>query len=237
MDSVIKSLVVYFILWLVVRSTGRRTLGQLTVFDFILFLIIGGAAQRALMAQDYSLTHAFLVIATFVLADVAVSLLQRDIPSLARLVKGVPTVVVEDGHVLRGRLRRARISEEDVLEAARLNCGLERMEEIKFAIFEASGRISIIPKREVLAGEAGNGERRLAHRGGQRTPRAQGGIGAVLLGGGRGLSRCYDLIGGAAHEFGHVVELEREAADPGRRRAPRWANPRRPRRRAACASE
>src|SRR5215510_10936955 len=76
MDSVIKSLVVYFVLWLVIRSTGRRTLGQLTVFDFILFLIIGGAAQRALMAQDYSLTHAFLVIATFVLADVAVSLLQ-----------------------------------------------------------------------------------------------------------------------------------------------------------------
>jgi len=95
------------------------------------------------------------VIATFVLADVAVSLLQRDVPSLARLVKGVPTVVVENGHVLRGRLRRARISEDDVLEAARVNCGLERMEEIKFAIFEASGRISIIPKREVLAGEAG----------------------------------------------------------------------------------
>ena len=72
MDSVIKSLVVYFVLWLVIRSTGRRTLGQLTVFDFILFLIIGGAASRALMAQDYSLTHAFLVIATFVVVDVAV---------------------------------------------------------------------------------------------------------------------------------------------------------------------
>src|SRR5262245_43794421 len=74
MDSVIKSLVVYFILWLVIRATGRRTLGQLTVFDFILFLIIGGAASRALMGQDYSLTHAFLVIATFVVVDVAVSI-------------------------------------------------------------------------------------------------------------------------------------------------------------------
>ena len=63
MDSVIKSIIVYFVLWLVIRVSGRRTLGQLTVFDFILFLIIGGAAQRALMAQDYSLTHAFLVIA------------------------------------------------------------------------------------------------------------------------------------------------------------------------------
>ena len=146
MDSVIKSLVVYFVLWLVIRSTGRRTLGQLTVFDFILFLIIGGAAQRALMAQDYSLTHAFLVIATFVIIDIAVSFVERDVPSIAKILKGVPTVVVENGHVLSGRLRRSRITEEDILEAARRAHGLERMDEIKFAILEASGRISIIPK-------------------------------------------------------------------------------------------
>jgi uncharacterized membrane protein YcaP (DUF421 family) len=156
MDSVIKSLVVYFVLWLVIRATGRRTLGQLTVFDFILFLIIGGAASRALMGQDYSLTHAFLVIATFVVVDVALSLLERDVPRLAHVLKGVPTVVVENGRVLSTRLRRARISEEDVLEAARRAHGLERMDEIKFAIFEASGRISIIPKRSIGAGENGN---------------------------------------------------------------------------------
>src|SRR5262249_61678972 len=98
MDSVIKSLVVYFILWLVIRATGRRTLGQLTVFDFILFLIIGGAASRALMGRDYSLTHAFLVIATFVVVDVAVSLLERGVPRLARVLKGVPTRAGAHGH-------------------------------------------------------------------------------------------------------------------------------------------
>jgi uncharacterized membrane protein YcaP (DUF421 family) len=123
----------------------------LTVFDFILFLIVGGAAQRALMAQDYSLTHAFLVIATFVITDIAVSFVERDVPSVAKILKGVPTVVVENGQVLSGRLRRARITEEDVLEAARHSHGLERMDEIKFAIFEASGRISIIPKRKIIA--------------------------------------------------------------------------------------
>ena len=154
MDSVIKSLVVYFVLWLVIRSTGRRTLGQLTVFDFILFLIIGGAAQRALMAQDYSLTHAFLVIATFVIIDIAVSFVERDVPSIAKILKGVPTVVVENGHVLSGRLRRSRLTEEDILEAARRAHGLERMDEIKFAILEASGRISIIPRRKTAADDS-----------------------------------------------------------------------------------
>jgi uncharacterized membrane protein YcaP (DUF421 family) len=146
MDSVIKAVIVYFVLWVIIRASGRRTLGQLTVFDFILFLIIGGAVQRSLMAQDYSLIHAFLVVATFVIVDVAVSFVERDVPSLGKILRGVPTIVVENGRVLRGRLRRARLTEDDVLEAARRRLGLERMDQIRFAIFEASGEISIIPK-------------------------------------------------------------------------------------------
>ncbi len=146
MDSVIKAVVVYLVLWLVIRSSGRRTLGQLTVFDFILFLIVGGAAQRALMGQDYSLTNAFLVIITFVAIDILLSFVERDVPGVAKILKGVPTIVVENGHVLSGRLRRARVTEDEVLEAARHSHGLERMDQIRFAILEASGRISIIPR-------------------------------------------------------------------------------------------
>ena len=153
MESVIKSLVAYLVLWLIIRGSGRRTLGQLTVFDFILFLIIGGVVQRALTAQDYSFTHAFLIVATFVVVDVIVSLVERDVPSVAKVLKGVPTIVVENGRVLRGRLRRARLTEDEVLQAARQRYGLERIEEIKFAIFEASGEISIIPRIAVRASE------------------------------------------------------------------------------------
>jgi uncharacterized membrane protein YcaP (DUF421 family) len=151
MESVIKSAIVFLVLWLVIRASGRRTLGQLTVFDFILFLIIGGVAQRALTAQDYSLTHAFLIIATFVVIDVVVSLIERDVPTVASILKGLPTIVVENGRVLSGRLRRARLTEDDVLQAARRLHGLETMNEIKFAIFEASGEISIIPRHNVAA--------------------------------------------------------------------------------------
>jgi uncharacterized membrane protein YcaP (DUF421 family) len=148
MDSVIKSVIVYLVLWLVIRVSGRRTLGQLTVFDFLLFLIVGGAAQHSLMAQDYSLTHAFLVIATFVIIDITLSLVEIHVPSIGKILNGVPTIVVENGRVLSGRLRRARLTEDNVLEAARRLHGLETMDDIKFAIFEASGEISIIPQRK-----------------------------------------------------------------------------------------
>jgi uncharacterized membrane protein YcaP (DUF421 family) len=145
MDTVIRSLVIYFVLWAVLRLSGRRTLGQLTSFDLVLLLIIGGVTHRALLGQDYSVTNALLVVVTLVLTDVILSLLQCDYPSLSKLLNGEPMIVVEEGRPLLGRLKRARLTAEQVLESGRRTHGLERMEQIKYAILEASGEISIIP--------------------------------------------------------------------------------------------
>jgi len=147
MDTVIRSLVVYFLLWALLRLSGRRTLGQLTSFDLVLLLIIGGATHRALLGQDYSVTNALLVIVTLILTDVTLSLLQRGYPPLSKIFNGEPMIVVEEGRPLLARLKCARLTADQVLESARHAHGLERMEEIKYAIFEASGEISIIPYR------------------------------------------------------------------------------------------
>jgi uncharacterized membrane protein YcaP (DUF421 family) len=146
METVIRAFVVYFALWALVRISGRRTLGELSAFDLILFLVIGGATQRALVGQDYSLTTALIIIATLIALDVLVSLAKRDSKLLARVADGVPMVVVQNGRPLFGRLKRARVTVEDVLEAARHLHGLERLDQVKYAILEGSGEISIIPK-------------------------------------------------------------------------------------------
>ena len=145
MDTVIRSLVIYFVLWAVLRISGRRTLAKMTNFDLVLLLIVGGVTQRALLGQDYSVTNALLVVGTLVLTDVILSLLQREFPPLSKLLNGEPMIVVEEGQPLLGRLNRARLTAEQVLASARRTHGLERMEEIKYAILEASGEISIIP--------------------------------------------------------------------------------------------
>ena len=145
MDTIIRTLVIYFLLWGLLRLSGRRTLGQLTSFDLILLLIIGGATHRALLGQDYSVVNALLVIITLILTDVSVSLLQREFPPLSKIINGQPMIVVEDGRPLIKRLKLARLTADQVLESARHLHGLERMEQIKYAIFEASGDISIIP--------------------------------------------------------------------------------------------
>jgi uncharacterized membrane protein YcaP (DUF421 family) len=146
MDSVVKALAVYVVLWMFVRVSGRRTLAELSPFDFVLFLIIGGATQRALVGQDYSLINAFVVVATLIVTDVCVGYLERGFPTIKKIIRGGPTILVEQGEMLTGRMRRARVSPEDIMEHARLLHGLETVEQIKYAILEASGKISIIPR-------------------------------------------------------------------------------------------
>jgi uncharacterized membrane protein YcaP (DUF421 family) len=145
MDSVLKAVLIYFGLWALLRITGRRTMGELSAFDLILFLVIGGATQRALVGQDYSLTTALIIVSTLVGIDVVLSFLKRNSKLVSKIVEGVPMVVVDHGKPLADRLRRARITIDDVLQAARQTHGLERLDQVKFAILEANGDISVIP--------------------------------------------------------------------------------------------
>jgi uncharacterized membrane protein YcaP (DUF421 family) len=151
MESVVRAAVIYAFLLVVLRLAGRRTLNQMTAFDVVLLLIIGEAASQALLGEDYSLTNAFLVIMTLVLADVGLSLLKQRWPRADRLVEGTPLVIVADGRPLRELMERARVDEADVMEKARMMRGLERMDQIKYAVLERGGEISISPKPEAMA--------------------------------------------------------------------------------------
>jgi uncharacterized membrane protein YcaP (DUF421 family) len=145
METVIKAALVFFVLWAIVRISGRRTLGQMTAFDFVLFLIIGGATQRALTGEDYSLINALLLVSTFVALDVGLSLIEARSTRAKRVLKGLPMIVVENGALLKERVLRARVTEGEIMEAARKLQGLERLDQIKFAILEANGSFTILP--------------------------------------------------------------------------------------------
>src|SRR5919205_705915 len=137
METVLKTAIVYFVLWGLLRLSGRRTLGKMTSFDFVVMLIIGGATQRSLLGQDYSVTNALLVVITLIVIDVSLSLLQREFPPLSKVLSGEPMIVVEEGQPLKAGRAKARLTAEQVLEAARQSHGLERLDQIKFAVLEA----------------------------------------------------------------------------------------------------
>ncbi len=146
MSSILRALSIYVFLLVVFRLMGKRSLAQITTFDFVLLLIIGEATQQALLGDDFSVTNAFLVILTLVTAEIGLSLVKRRSPHMDKLLDGVPLVLVEDGHVIRERLEKCRVDIGDILDAARKLQGLERMDQIKYAVLERSGGITIIPK-------------------------------------------------------------------------------------------
>jgi uncharacterized membrane protein YcaP (DUF421 family) len=76
------------------------------------------------------------------------SLIERRSPAVDKLVNGTPLVIVEDGQPLRERMYKARVTEDDILEMAREGQGIERVDQIKYAVLERSGGISVILKQE-----------------------------------------------------------------------------------------
>jgi uncharacterized membrane protein YcaP (DUF421 family) len=139
---------IYVVLLLVFRLAGKRSLAQITTFDFVLLLVIGEATQQALLGDDFSLTTAVIVIVTLVLIDIGLSLAKQRSSLLDKLIDDVPLIILEDGHPIQDRMKRSRIDEGDILMSARELQGLERLDQIKFAVLERNGTISIIPKPE-----------------------------------------------------------------------------------------
>lgn len=146
MDSVLRAASVYLILMVILRIAGKRTLAQVTVFDFILLLIIGEATQQALLGDDFSIINAAIVIATLVLLDIVLSVLKQRWPRLDRVIDDAPVVIVDNGRLLWDRMNKARIDEQEILVAARELHGLERLDQVKYAVLERHGGISIVPK-------------------------------------------------------------------------------------------
>ena len=146
MDTIVRALTVYIVLLILFRIGGKRSLAQITTFDFVLLLIISEAIQQALIAADNSMMNSFLLVLTFFVADIALSLVKGKSATFEKLVDDVPLILVEDGIPIRERMRQERVDENDILASARMSQGLERMDQIKYAVLERSGGISIIPK-------------------------------------------------------------------------------------------
>ena len=146
MDSIIRGAVVYLFCLLIFRVAGKRTLAETTPFDLVLLLIISETTQQAMIDNDHSVIHAFLLIITLVGLDIAFSLIKQRSKAVEKVLEEVPLILLENGTPYKDRMDKSRVDESDILAAARMQLGLERLDQIKYAILEREGNISIIEK-------------------------------------------------------------------------------------------
>ena len=144
MDLVGRAVIVFFVIFLVTRVVGRRELSTMEPFDLILLVVTGDLVQQGVTQSDYSLTGALTVIATITLLTIALSYVSFKVPKLRPVLDGEPLVLVQDGEVITRNLRRERITIDELLAEARLQ-QVGSLDQVRFAVLETNGRISVIP--------------------------------------------------------------------------------------------
>lgn len=145
MNPVIRGLAVYLFVYIIFRILGKRSLSEITTFDFVLLLIISETTTDALIGEDFSLMACFIMLSTLVGVDLLLTLTKTKWKWFEKISDGAPLIIVDKGVPLKKRMEKTKVDEEDVLEAARILHGLEKMEQVKYAVLEKDGTISIIP--------------------------------------------------------------------------------------------
>lgn len=147
MTSILRAIVVYVVLLILFRIAGKRTLSDVTTFDFILLLIISESIQQGLIDDDNSMTNAVLLVVTLVSLNILFSVVKKRWPQVDRVADGLPVVILSRGKPHKEVMRKERVGEEDIMHAARVAHGLKTLEDVEFAILESSGGISVIPRK------------------------------------------------------------------------------------------
>jgi uncharacterized membrane protein YcaP (DUF421 family) len=140
----IRTLVVYLTVFIGFRLTGKRELGQMTIFDLVLILLIANAVQNAMVGPDASLEGGLVAAAVLLLVNRAVAEARLRSPMVSRLFEGQPTVLVAHGRLMTGQIRKQGLSEDD-LEMAMREHGIKSLADVELAVLETDGSISIVP--------------------------------------------------------------------------------------------
>jgi uncharacterized membrane protein YcaP (DUF421 family) len=144
MEPVIRALGCYLLLLVVIRLSGKRGLAQVTIFDLVLLLLISQTVGNALIGDDSSMTTALVTTVTLVTVNRLNDAAAHRWADISHVLEDAPIVLIENGHVHEDRMTAMKIRLDDVLETARLDGSIERLEQIKHAVLERSGAISVI---------------------------------------------------------------------------------------------
>lgn len=142
---VLRAAAVYVVLLVLIRLSGKRTMGQFTPFDMLLIVLLGNAVQNALLGKDTSLAGGILLAATLIALNWALGFVTARSRRAERVIEGEPVVLARNGILYERALKRELVSRADFDEALRQE-GCSDISEVKMALLETNGQISIVAK-------------------------------------------------------------------------------------------
>jgi uncharacterized membrane protein YcaP (DUF421 family) len=143
-EVILRTAIVYGTLVAGFRFFGKREIGQMTPFDLVIILLIANAVQNAMVGTDTSVLGGLIAAATLLVCNYGVQLARRHVPGFRKLVEGEAAVLITDGKVVDRALQKESIDIDDLLQAIREH-GLEGVPDVRLAVLEVDGTISIVP--------------------------------------------------------------------------------------------
>jgi uncharacterized membrane protein YcaP (DUF421 family) len=140
----LRTILVYLVILVGLRLSGKREIGQMTVFDLVVLLLISNAVQNAMVGPDTSLTGGILAAVVLLVLNAIIARLRLRSPLLRRWVEGTPTLLVLHGEVIPAHMRREGIDDDSLLTALREH-GVAAVSEVEMAVLEIDGSISVVP--------------------------------------------------------------------------------------------
>lgn len=141
---VIRTVLVYLVVLIGLRLSGKREIGQLTVFDLVVLLLLANAVQNAMVGPDTSVTGGLLAAGVLLILNFVVARSGLRWPKIRRLIEGSPTLLILHGKIIPEHLRREGLDKE-TLESALREHGVMEVSQVEMAVLEIDGSISVVP--------------------------------------------------------------------------------------------
>jgi len=144
-ETIIRVVLIYAFVLLTLRAMGKREFGELSPLELVSLLLVPELVATAVVGEDYSVTNAFLAVGTLFTLVFLNSLITFSNRKIEQTVEGTPSVLAYDGRLIEKNMRKERVTPDELYGEIRKQ-GLERLDEVRWAVLEGDGKISIIPK-------------------------------------------------------------------------------------------
>ncbi|HTY38110.1 MAG TPA: YetF domain-containing protein [Bacteroidota bacterium] len=147
-EIILRTAIVYFVILVGIRLTGKREIGQMTPFDLALLLLISNAVQNAMTGPDTSVSGGIVAAGTLLLLNAAVNQIVWRNKKVRKLVEGSPTLLIRHGKILKQNLEVEKLTVESLTQALREH-GVASVSDVSVAVLEIDGSISVLKNDEV----------------------------------------------------------------------------------------
>jgi uncharacterized membrane protein YcaP (DUF421 family) len=144
-----KTAIIYVFLVAGLRLLGKRELGQMTIYDFVLVVVLANSVQNAMVGDDTTLAGGLIAALTLLVLNRVISFALNLSPGLEHRLVGEPVLLVNNGHLLRSRMQREGITPEQ-LQAALREHGIASPSDARMCVLEVDGTISVVPKESTV---------------------------------------------------------------------------------------